>query len=1198
MAKPKEEKSDDLEITSIGALHKGPWDKKYWSSSRINRLNSIQCISPYRLWFYEINTGLRETGVLMRDTIDHSPVKTAILIQSGTKLFGLIMGSDIRWKSMKIISADGILCSGQTPDIAWEIFQKKGCPRLKTLHGKRLSCKIDGVENYLVKLGGKLRGYTHMASLVPSFNVVTQFFGFRNPFVQRLLRELVANVNGTAEQTLLSASFCNRASGAENDTRLPDSCTYPDLLPYLEKPQTTGKRSRKQKNINMKSISGSAHKRLRPRELTDNSVASSSRQRNRNAKDGLPLETVGLCDHLREEALILQEEGKLVSSENYISTRAVNIPSIEEKPLDRSKHIKVQGLGYSTPIEDNNMETIFPKSSQGFSNVDHCAPDTLDHMQDNTSAYASTAHKEGPDNVKDELTAADMTIFEGSVTESHLEGEVGTYTSNGSSERSDFDSVGQEVAKSMMTVLLPQALPLLKETSRKKKATNNHLGLSFYRAESLDENSGACPIVNVASPALVLAENSPVEMEEKVQTFRRDFDPVIPSFEHVKSVIPDSFEDDQCGHDSANGPLLFSDIAGADQASFDKDTCACDTLGQFINVDAWKESSVCHVETGERKDGFSCSKANVASKLDENSIHHGILSVEREKTLLDCAEDTSGANTKCMVSSVQISEQSISSKMDGAEAGNQISDVAPLTRKYNGLLSESIIYRNFGDDCILDAYPTVGPLLAAEIHQVSSSASSPDKKVLFSPEVKLEGQHYNLNTEKIALNPEVESCQAYIDKKLVEQQNLVKLNRSVQKGGTSFGENNMSNAEEVQAGTNLKAHIKMEVKHDLVGNTELVGCYVHPMPVLSVLLNTREDEIHICVLCGLLVDKDTILFIYKVTIKEPRLQSPTFVGYTPIILPTLKDRSGGEVALDRFGLQFTPDGQSLVLLNSIKTPYCREQKIPCLCSAFCEPNHLVAVEESGRLHVWVMNSTWSVQTEDFIIPTYDCVSPCIVELKRIPKCAPLVVGHHGFGEFSLWDISQRILISRFAMPSISIFEFIPISLFSFQSEVPLSSNPDVDLHINKIMAATKMWFSKHNENYTFLPLGGESIAVWLLVSTLSDSDTQHDNQMNDCQTNPVGWWRLALLVKNMVILGSALDPRAAAIGASAGHGIIGTHDGLVYMWELSTGTKLGSLHYFKGGVSCIATDDSRSDVFAVAGDGGQLLVYLHPQKES
>lgn len=40
--------------------------------------------------------------------------------------------------------------------------------------------------------------------------------------------------------------------------------------------------------------------------------------------------------------------------------------------------------------------------------------------------------------------------------------------------------------------------------------------------------------------------------------------------------------------------------------------------------------------------------------------------------------------------------------------------------------------------------------------------------------------------------------------------------------------------------------------------------------------------------------------------------------------------------------------------------------------------------------------------------------------------------------------------------------------------------------------------------------------------------------------------------------------RAAAVGASAGHGIIGTCDGLVYTWEMSTGTKLGTMHHFKG----------------------------------
>lgn len=218
--------------------------------------------------------------------------------------------------------------------------------------------------------------------------------------------------------------------------------------------------------------------------------------------------------------------------------------------------------------------------------------------------------------------------------------------------------------------------------------------------------------------------------------------------------------------------------------------------------------------------------------------------------------------------------------MDGAEAGNQNSDVATLTRKYIGLLSESIVYRNYGDDCILDAYHT-GPLLTAEIRQVSASASSLDK-VIFGPKMNLEGQHYNLNTEGIALNP--------------EQQNLLQLNRSHQKGGGSFSENNMSNTEEFQAGIDLEAHIEMEGLHNLVGNTELVGCYVHPMPVLSVALNTRGDEIHICVLCGILENKDTILFIYKVTIKEPRVQSPAFIGYTPIILPTLKERSDREVS--------------------------------------------------------------------------------------------------------------------------------------------------------------------------------------------------------------------------------------------------------------------------------------------------------------
>lgn len=51
---------------------------------------------------------------------------------------------------MQITSTDGQSCSGQTPDISWENFQKKGCPRTKMWHGKRYSCKIDGVEVYFL----------------------------------------------------------------------------------------------------------------------------------------------------------------------------------------------------------------------------------------------------------------------------------------------------------------------------------------------------------------------------------------------------------------------------------------------------------------------------------------------------------------------------------------------------------------------------------------------------------------------------------------------------------------------------------------------------------------------------------------------------------------------------------------------------------------------------------------------------------------------------------------------------------------------------------------------------------------------------------------------------------------------------------------------------------------------------------------
>lgn len=79
---------------------------------------------------------------------------------------------------------------------------------------------------------------------------------------------------------------------------------------------------------------------------------------------------------------------------------------------------------------------------------------------------------------------------------------------------------------------------------------------------------------------------------------------------------------------------------------------------------------------------------------------------------------------------------------------------------------------------------------------------------------------------------------------------------------------------------------------DLGGNEssiiKFVGCYTHPMPVSSLLLSRRENEILIFVFCGRAVDQERTLFTFKVGVKEPNMGCPSFIAYTPLLLPESK----------------------------------------------------------------------------------------------------------------------------------------------------------------------------------------------------------------------------------------------------------------------------------------------------------------------
>lgn len=56
-----------------------------------------------------------------------------------------------------------------------------------------------------------------------------------------------------------------------------------------------------------------------------------------------------------------------------------------------------------------------------------------------------------------------------------------------------------------------------------------------------------------------------------------------------------------------------------------------------------------------------------------------------------------------------------------------------------------------------------------------------------------------------------------------------------------------------------------------------------------------------------------------------------------------------------------------------------------------------------------------------MIPADNSIYPGIVELKRVPKCAHLVVGRNSFGEFSLWYVGFNYSEGVFILSSFHLF---------------------------------------------------------------------------------------------------------------------------------------------------------------------------------
>lgn len=293
--------------------------------------------------------------------------------------------------------------------------------------------------------------------------------------------------------------------------------------------------------------------------------------------------------------------------------------------------------------------------------------------------------------------------------------------------------------------------------------------------------------------------------------------------------------------------------------------------------------------------------------------------------------DTNGINSKDIESPAKLSgkESSAETRVPNTNSFCQVqhkvytrkkaSKQVYSTRKYTGPLSESIICRNSGDDYAPDKSVTKGTSIVSK--SCHSSDDRPCNRDIFGATATLEGKSNGFPVEETTTNckPEMSNMPPVLfnkNKKLPTssvslesgfQENCHKeklehgiieengSSASCQNQVTGFCDKNRSITMEVQGSSDVSHYRDVELNSELKDIVNFVGGYFHPLPISSVLLGTKGNEIHVCVSCGLLGHKDRTLFIYKIAIEEPRIGCPSFVGYTSVELPFLEVSFGGMI---------------------------------------------------------------------------------------------------------------------------------------------------------------------------------------------------------------------------------------------------------------------------------------------------------------
>ncbi|PIN03243.1 hypothetical protein CDL12_24229 [Handroanthus impetiginosus] len=378
-----------------------------------------------------------------------------------------------------------------------------------------------------------------------------------------------------------------------------------------------------------------------------------------SGRDG-HLDSLDRSNHLKVGGIHSQEEREPSSSMDNCELNVNNLLQ-DQEPSERSRYVVVRESNNLIPEERGRVTNV--QHMPVVSDVDCCIPDSLDHAADGCS-ISSLKDNSQVHWVKKDAIVNDVAKSEVLVTDSLPEDEVGTSSYNTSSEKFEADSVGQEIAKSMMTVLLPRAVPLLKTFTRRKKKSAKPSRISTHRFHE-ETNLPNISMID-ATIARGLPEQSDAKRKnEKAYIPCAPHDSVVSTSGNPDSVVADSFD-----NDDPQDLLPHADAAETGPLTYGVDPCVL----LPINVNGEANPLLPHSEISEHDTNLHYKRQTALS--DSPKIDTGTadvtLAAARDTVLASVQEVTSNskrARLDChsteKLSSVHASTMRESSGSDG-----------------------------------------------------------------------------------------------------------------------------------------------------------------------------------------------------------------------------------------------------------------------------------------------------------------------------------------------------------------------------------------------------------------------------------------------------------------------------------------------------------------------------------------------------